>query len=126
MFVRLIEMNGKHSPQAVATAAMKRGTPIDEDFIASTPKTYEGIGAVIDQKWVATDDIADGDIYNKVPTFIGERYATTELTPAGLSDGNACTVSAGKFIKGDGKWVYHGEYPNPYGVTMYIVEKVKA
>lgn len=127
MFVRLIAMNDKHVPQAVAETELKRGAPIDGGaFIASVPKNYDGINAVIDPKMVASDTIAVGDIYNKEPTFVGERYATTEITGVdNLEAGDALTVANNKWAAGEGEWKYGGEFTaHNYGVKLYIVEKV--
>lgn len=128
MFVNLIVMDHKPIPQAVAEAAMVRGAAVDGGkFIASVPKNYDGINAIKDPKWVESDEIAEGAIYNKVPTFVGERYATTEVTgAASLSVGAALTAGAnGKWAAGSGDWKYGGVYANPYGVDMWIIEKVK-
>lgn len=127
MFVRLIAMNDKHVPQAVAETELKRGAPIDGGaFIASVPKNYDGINAVLDPKMTDSDTIAIGAIYNKEPTFVGERYATDQITGAdALEDGAALTVTDGKWAAGEGEWKYGGEFTaHSYGVKLYIVEKV--
>ena len=132
MFVRLLTMDHKHVPQAVAGAAMISGAPVDGGaFIASVPKNYDGLNAVVDPKLADCAKIAEGDIYNKEPTFVGERYATTEIdNVAGLTAGNLLTVADGKWKKatnGTAEWKYGGEFTgHDYGVKLYIVEKVVA
>ena len=130
MFVRLLTMDHKHVPQAVAGAEMVSGAPVDGGaFIASVPKNYDGLNAVVDPKLADCAKIAEGDIYNKAPTFVGERYATTEIdNVAGLTAGNLLTVADGKWKKatnGTAEWKYGGEFTgHDYGVKLYIVEKV--
>ena len=132
MFVRLLTVNHNHGPRAVAGAAMVSGAPVDGGaFIASVPKNYDGLNAVVDPKLADCAKIADGDIYNKEPTFVGERYATTEVdNPTGLTAGNLLTVADGKWKKatnGTAEWKYGGEFTgHDYGVKLYIVEKVVA
>lgn len=130
MFVRLLTMNHKHVPQAVADAAMVSGAPVDGGaFIASVPKNYDGLNAVVDPKLADCAKIAEGDIYNKEPTFVGERYATTEIdNPAGLLLGDLLTVANGKWkeaTSGTAEWKFCGEFTgHDYGVKLYIVMKV--
>lgn len=129
MFVNLVVMDGKHIPQAVAEAALVRGQPVDDGaFIVSVPKKYDGIAAVIDPKAADSDKIAIGETYNKVPTFVGERYATTEVTGAeSLNDGDSLKVEGGKWTAGDGEWKFGGKFTaHAYGVDLWIVEKVPA
>lgn len=127
MFVNLIVMSGKHAPQAKAEVEMVRGQPVEGGaFIVNVPKNYDGVNAIFEPKAVESDKIAVGELYNMEPTFVGERYATTEVADAeGLEDGAALTVTNGKFAAGDGEWKFGGKYTaHAYGVDMWIVEKV--
>lgn len=127
MFVNLIVMSGKHAPQAKAEVEMVRGQPVDGGaFIVNVPKNYDGVNAIFDPKAVESDKIAVGDLYNKEPTFVGERYATTEVEDAdALEVGAALTVADGKFVAGEGEWKFGGKFTaHSYGVDMWIVEKV--
>lgn len=127
MFVNLIVMSGKHAPQAKAEVEMVRGQPVDGGaFIVNVPKNYDGVNAIFDPKAVESDKIAVGDLYNKEPTFVGERYATTEVEGADvLEAGAAMTVADGKFVAGEGEWKFGGKFTaHAYGVDMWIVEKV--
>ena len=132
MFVRLLTMDHKHVPQAVAGAEMVSGAPVDGGaFIVSVPKNYNGLNAVVDPKLADCAKIAEGDIYNKEPTLVGERYPTTEVDkPTALAAGNLLTVADGKWKKatnGTAEWKYGGEFTgHDYGVKLYIVEKVVA
>lgn len=129
MFVNLIVLSGKHAPQAKAEVEMVRGQPVEGGaFIVNVPKNYDGINAAFDPKAVDSDKIAVGDLYNKEPTFVGERYATTEVEGAdGLAEGAALTVNGAKWVAGDGEWKFGGKFTgHAYGVDMWIVEKVPA
>lgn len=129
MFVNLIVMSGKHVPQAVAEVKMVRGQPVEGGaFIVNVPKKYDGIAAIYDPKAVDSDQIAVGERYNKEPTFVGERYATTEVEGATeLQEGAALTVDGNKWVAGDGEWKFGGKYTaHAFGVDMWIVEKVPA
>lgn len=129
MFVNLIVLSGKHAPQAKAEVEMVRGQPVEGGaFIVNVPKNYDGVNAIFDPKAVESDKIAVGDLYNKEPTFVGERYATTEVEGAdALEDGAALTVSGAKWVAGEGEWKFGGKFTaHAYGVDMWIVEKVPA
>ena len=128
MFVNLVVMPHKHIPQAVAEAEMKRGQPLEGGlFIASVPKNYDGVNAIMEPKTVESDKIAVGDRYNKIPTFVGERYATDMIEGADeLEDGDALTVADNKWAAGEGDWKFGGEFTgHAFGVKLYIVERVK-
>ncbi|MBO5970926.1 MAG: hypothetical protein J6S14_20815 [Clostridia bacterium] len=129
MFVNLIVMSGKHVPQAKAEVEMVRGQPVEGGaFIVNKPKNYDGVNAIFEPKAVESDMIAIGELYNKEPTFVGERYATTEVTGADtLAEGDALTVADNKWVAGEGEWKFGGKYTaHAYGVDMWIVEKVPA
>lgn len=121
----------EHKPitQEVAVAATKRGAPIEDgEFFVWVGKSYDGIASVIDPLWTESDDVAVGARYNKIPTRVGERYGTTELTLGSLQDGDLLSVTDGKFVaaaSGTANWKYRGSYAQ-YGTTMYKVEKVPA
>lgn len=123
----IVDLN-KGIAQATAASAMTRGAISDDgEFFADKERNYDGINAAIEQKESAFETIASGELYNKVPTRVGEEYATTELTPTSLSAGDYLKPSSGKLIKassGAAIWQYVGTYSNPYGVTMYRVRRV--
>lgn len=129
MLSYLVVQDGKGIVQETAAAAINRGTPLEGgEFFVNADKNYDGINSVIDPKEADCEVVAQGAKYNKIPTFTGERYATTELTIGTLADGDPIVVTNGKFVAaGSGvsySWKYRGVYSNPYGLTMYIVEKV--
>lgn len=129
MFVNLIVLSGKHAPQAVAEVEMIRGQPIEGGaFIVNVPKKYDGINAIYDPKAIESDKIAIGERYNKEPTFVGERYATSEVADAAnLEVGATLTVQDGKFVAGAGEWKFDGKFTaHAYGIDLWIVEKVPA
>lgn len=129
MFVNLIVLSGKHAPQAVAEVEMVRGQPVEGGaFIVNVPKKYDGIHAIYDPKAIESDKIAIGERYNKEPTFVGERYATSEVEGAeGLAIGASLTVSGAKFVAGEGEWKFDGKFTaHNYGIDLWIVEKVPA
>ena len=127
MLCRLVEQHDKPITQVVLEAAAKRGAPIEGGaYFIDVPKNYDGVNAVIEPLDKDFEDIAAGARVNRIPTRVGERYATTELTVGTLKVGDSLTVTNGKFVAGNGDWIYGGVYNNPYGLTMYIVEKVPA
>ena len=129
MLKHLVRHQGKGILEVVAEAAMTRGTPLEGgEYFADKEIEYNGINAVIEPVAKDNDTIAEGAIYLKEPTMLGERYATTELTATGLNAGDMVVVNSGKFVKptktGAAFWKYQGVYENPFGVNMYIVERV--
>ena len=129
MLKHLVRHQGKGILEVVAEAAMTRGTPLEGgEYFADKEIEYNGINAVIEPVEKDNDTIAEGAIYLKEPTMLGERYATTELTATGLNAGDMVVVNSGKFVKptksGAAFWKYQGVYENPFGVNMYIVERV--
>lgn len=126
-----------------AGAALKRGGCVVKDytddtvdpatadsgfFLVDNAANYDGINAVIAPTDADFENIASGALCLVVPTYVGERYATTELTIGSLSKGDALIASGGKFVAGVQSdvcdWVYGGTYADPTGLTMYIVERV--
>lgn len=131
MLKHLIRHQDKGILEVVASAAMNRGTPLEGgEYFADKELEYNDINAVIEPVEKDNDVIAKDALYLKEPTMLGERYATTELTAAGLSVGDMVAVANGKFVKptatGSCIWKYQGTYENPFGVDMYIVERVPA
>ena len=129
MLKHLVRHQGKGILEVVAEAAMTRGTPLEGgEYFADKEIEYNGINAVIEPVEKDNDTIAEGAIYLKEPTMLGERYATTELTATGLNAGDMVVLNSGKFVKptktGAAFWKYQGVYENPFGVNMYIVERV--
>lgn len=130
---------GKQIQIVKAGAALKRGAPVtksvaadtvaaatgDAVFLVDNAPNYNGINAAIIPDDAAFEDIASGALCLAVPVYVGERYATTELTIGSLSKGDKITASSGKFVAdADGKWAYGGTYSDPTGLTMYIVERI--
>lgn len=106
----------------VVTAATGAG-----DYLVDVPKNYDGINALITPKEKDFEDIKTDALVQRIPTHLGERYATTEVTAAGLAVGDPLAATAGKFVKatsGTYQWVYCGPYADPTGLAMYIVERV--
>ena len=97
------------------------------DYIVDVPKAYEGLYAVVNPADNAFESIASGALVDVIPTFVGDRFATNQITSAGLSKGDPLDVGAGLFIKatsGDAyQYVYGGTYADPTG-TLHIVERV--
>ena len=131
MLSRLMVHEMKPIKQLVAESAMKRGMPVENgEYLVDVPKNYNGTNAVGIPNELDFEDIAVGQIYNRIPTQLGDRYATTELTVGSLTAGDPVKVSSGKFVAAATSdayfWIYDGEYANPYGVAMYIIERVPA
>lgn len=98
-------------------------------YLVDIPKSYTGIYSVVNPEDDAFESIASGAVVNIIPTFIGDRFATDQVTTTGLTTGDPLDVAAGLFqeaTSGDSyQWVYGGTYSDPTG-TMYIVERVAA
>ena len=128
MLSRLMEYEIKPIKQVVADKALKRGAPLEDGaYFADVQKNYDGVNAVIEPMEKDFEDIAIGQRYNRIPTLLGERYATTEVEKGELNKGDMVKVQDGKFVSAAGaeaEWMYDGVYDNPYGLDMYIVEKV--
>lgn len=125
--------------------AMKRGAVIVEDYKTETVKnatsgatdiyfvdvepTYEGINAVVEPTDGNWENIEAKAEVKKIPLFVGERYATTELVEnfgTALAKGDYLKADGGKFVKGENGdvciAVYMGEYADPTGLSMGIVQ----
>ena len=127
MLSYLIVDHDKGIAQEAAAAAIKRGTPLEGGaFIADKDKSYDGINAVITPREIDNDDIAEGEVFNKVPTRVGEHYATSEVDGA-VAAKDPLKVEGNKFKKADAgsaDWECVGEYANPFGVKMYHVKRI--
>ena len=133
---------GKELPIRTAAEAMTRGGLITVDYTDDTvdkatantgfsfvdvAPNYDGINAMVSPTDSAFEDISDGALIITVPAYVGERYATSELTIGTLSKGDLIVASSGKFVaasSGTAEWRYGGLHSDPSGITMYIVEKV--
>lgn len=106
-----------------------KGGAADEVYLVDVPKNYDGINSIIEPTETAFEEIKSGDKVLVIAALTGTRYATTEVTATGLTVGDKLCASAGKFVKADtGKdysFIYDGVYDNPYGLNMYIVERVR-
>ena len=111
-----------------ATGKVAGATATGGFFLVDNAMNFDGINAVIAPSEGDFESIASGALCLMVPTFVGERYATSELTVGSLEVGDALKASAGKFVAGAQndvcEWVYGGTYADPTGITMYIVERV--
>lgn len=111
-----------------ATGKVGAATAAGGFFLVDNAPNYDGINAVIAPTDADFENIASGALCLFTPTFVGERYATTELTLGSLAVGDALKASGGKFVAGASgdscEWVYGGPYADPTGLTMYIVERV--
>lgn len=97
------------------------------DYIVDVPKSYTGLYAIVNPEDDAFESIASDTIVNVIPAYIGDRFATDQITTTGLTVGEPLDVANGVFIEattGDAyQWVYGGVYPDPTG-TLHIVERV--
>lgn len=95
------------------------------DYFVEAQKNYDGINSVVAPTDGDFETIASGAAAILIPTYVGERYATSACA-TGLTKGDPLTVSNGSFVEqasGTYQWVYGGTYADPTG-TLYIVEKV--
>lgn len=136
-------VQGKPIALLSTSAKVRKGAPAAKDFSDKTvahaadgmglylidiAPNYDGIYAIVEPTDGAFETAETGEIVRVIPTFAGERYATSEITIDGLVDGDMLTVSAGKFIKassGEAAWVYCGEYADPTGIKMGVIERVE-
>lgn len=137
-------VQGKPVRHMKAAAAMKQGAPVAQtlsagtvaadtgvgDYLVDVDMNYDGMNAIMTPMDNAAENIAEGADVLMITPLPGERYATTELTAAGLAVGDPLVTSAGKFVKATAsasgvpyQWIYGGAYDDPTG-TMYIVERV--
>ena len=106
-----------------------KATAATNFYLADVAPNSNGINAIITPTDAGFEAIAAGDKVLVVPTYVGERYATTELTIGALVKGNYLKSAGGKFVAAEASdnstWVYGGLYSDPTGLTMYVVEKVE-
>ena len=111
-----------------ATDAVGKATATGGIYLVDVAPNYDGINSVIAPTDGSFESIASGALVLFVPTYEGERYATTELTVGALVQGGYLKAASGKFVAGVTndvcEWVYGGTYSDPTGKTMYIVERV--
>lgn len=97
------------------------------DYLVDVPKKYEGIYSVVNPEDDAFEDIEDGDTVLVIPTYVGDRFATDQITTTGLAAGDPMDVAAGLFQEATSadayQWIYCGTYADPTG-TMHIIERV--
>lgn len=143
--LRFLQVNhSKNIPIMKAGAALTRGavvtldytddtvdaaTDVAPEFLVDAVINFDGLNAAYAND-ASYEAIASGAKCLAVPCYVGERYATTELTIGSLSVGDGIKGSAGKFVAAATNdvvcWRYGGTYADPTGKTMYIVEKVPA
>ena len=141
--LRFLQVNAAKNIQILdASVAMTRGACVVKNpatgkvslatadsgfFLVDSPDNSDGANAsgVNDKSFEA---IAEGAKCLLVPVYVGERYATTELTVGSLKVGDYLAASAGKFVAASAtkksNFIYGGTYSDPTGLTMYIVECV--
>lgn len=118
--------NGAAVAYDASTRKLSKATGASH-YVVTNAKNYDGINAVMEPTDAEHEEIASGDLCIRVPLQIGDIFATTEVTVTGLSAGDAVIPSAGKYIKDDAQsstsgLVYLGEYENPWGLNMYLIE----
>lgn len=106
---------------------VNKATATDGIFLVDRANDYNGINSIIPQNDAGYEAIKSGDLVIRIPAYVGERYATSELTKGEMSVGDYVKASAGKFVAAATsdtcEWIYGGEYDDPTG-TLYIVERV--
>lgn len=144
---RGIEVNTAKNIDIVkaGSAALTRGAPVVKDytddtldaatttglvFLVDVSKNYDGMNAIVSPQDKDFETIAAGATCLAVPTYVGEKFATTELTIGSLTKGDYLKASSGKFVAAATNdvcnYVYGGTYSDPTGLTMYVVECVPA
>lgn len=97
------------------------------DYLVDIPKSYTGLYSIVNPEDDAFEVIASGANALVVPTYVGEIYATDQLTIGTLSVGDPLKVASGLFVaaaQGNSyQWIYKGTHSDPTG-TMYKIERV--
>ena len=119
-------VNGAAVAYDPATRKLSKATGASH-YVVTNAKNYDGINAVIEPTDAEHEDIASGALCIRVPLEIGDIFATTEVTTTSLSAGDPVIPSSGKYIKDTAQTstsglVYLGEYENPWGLNMYMIE----
>lgn len=119
-------VNGAAVSYDPATRKLSKATGASH-FVVTNAKNYDGINAIMEPTDAEHEEIKQNDLCIRVPLQLGDIFATTEVTTTGLSAGNAVIPSAGKYIKDTAQTstsglVYLGEYENPWGLNMYMIE----
>jgi hypothetical protein len=109
-----------------ANAEVDKATGVG-DYLVDIPKSYTGIYAIVNPEDDAFESIAQGAFVNVIPTYVGDRFATDQVTTTGLSVGDPIDATAGVFAEATSsdayQWIYGGTYADTTG-TLYIVECV--
>lgn len=118
--------NGAAVAYNPATRKLSKATGASH-YVVTNAKNYDGINAVIEPTDAEHEDIASDALCIRVPLEIGDIFATTEVTTTNLSAGDPVIPSSGKYIKDTAQsstsgLVYLGEYENPWGLNMYMIE----
>lgn len=138
--IRLLQGKSRPVEYVTASADMVTGTVVTKagktvavavdgtgDYLADAQKTYTGLNAVVNPTDAASTVIASGAMCVSVPAYLGDRFASSEVTRNYADKGDPMVVSNGKFVKAASanayQWVYGGEYQDPAG-TLHIVERV--
>ena len=135
--IRFLQVNtAKNIPNVKAGVELVNGAPVAYNhqtnevtkaagacaYLVKAAEVYNGINAVRMPSDGDFEKIVAGAICHLVPVYRGERYATTEVTAAGLNAGDRMNVADGKFVANEGgDWVFAGEYADPTGLTMYEI-----
>ena len=135
--IRFLQVNvAKNLPNVKAKTELKNGAAVAYNpasnevenatgkclYLVKAAEVYNGYNAVRMPSDGEFETIPTGGICHMVPVYVGERYATTEVTADGLTAGARIAASAGKFVaSGEGEWQYVGEYADPTGLKMYEI-----
>lgn len=97
------------------------------DYLVDCAKSYGGINAVVNPTDAESTAIASGARCQVVPTFVGERYATSEAVVTYADVGDPLNATAGKMGKAASEtayqWVFGGYKIDPAG-KLAIIERV--
>lgn len=118
--------NGAPVAYTASTRKLSKATGASH-YIVTNAKNFDGINAVKEPTDAEHEAIAADALCIRVPLELGDIIATTEVTTTSLSAGDPVIPSAGKYIKDTAQsstsgLVYLGEYENPWGLNMYMIE----
>ena len=118
--------NGAPVAYNAATRKLSKATGASH-YIVTNAKNFDGYNAVFEQTDAEHEEISADGLCIRVPLELGDIIATTEVTKGSLAAGDPVIPSAGKYIKDTAQsstsgLVYLGEYENPWGLNMYMIE----
>ena len=139
--IRFLQVNvAKNLPNVKAAVELVNGQPVSYDpatgtvnsgygkcaWLVKAAEVYTGEKAMRMPSDGEFEVIAAGAICHLVPVYVGEHYATSQVTgfgkgreQAALEPGDRIGADGYQFgTNADGDWIFVGEYNDPTGIRM--------